>query len=124
MGKGAKHALMPLTRSELSAGNGDEILDAAEVVGKHGDEILDAERLPAVRGRGRGSGRSCRQGTGTRPRKRDRKRLPRARGTKIIRNAEDINYGQSSLDKAFSKHSTDFGSYPDGSNATKTCLKK
>ena len=38
---------------------------------------------------------------------------------KIINSIDDIKYGQSSLDKAFSKHSGDFGTYPDGSNSSK-----
>ncbi|HWQ51387.1 MAG TPA: colicin D domain-containing protein [Terriglobales bacterium] len=41
-----------------------------------------------------------------------------AKTGKIV-NAENINYGQSSLDKAFSKHSAEFGTYPDGSNTSK-----
>ncbi|MPM58556.1 hypothetical protein SDC9_105387 [bioreactor metagenome] len=44
-------------------------------------------------------------------------------GDKIIRSADDINYGQSSLDKAFSKHSADFGTYSDGSDVSKDLFK-
>ena len=44
-------------------------------------------------------------------------------GSKIIRSADDINYGQSSLDKAFSKHSGDFGTYSDGSNVSKDLFR-
>ena len=44
-------------------------------------------------------------------------------GDKIIRSMDDINYGQSSLDKAFSKHSADFGAYSDGSNTSKGLFK-
>ncbi|SMC80299.1 colicin D domain-containing protein [Papillibacter cinnamivorans] len=40
-----------------------------------------------------------------------------------IKNIDDVNYGQSSLDKAFSKHSADFGTYPDGSNASRELFK-
>ena len=44
-------------------------------------------------------------------------------GNKIISSVDDINYGQSSLDKAFSKHSADFGAYSDGSNLSKDLFK-
>ena len=37
---------------------------------------------------------------------------------KIIKNAKDVIFNQSSLDKAFSKHSGDFGKYPDGSKVS------
>ena len=38
-------------------------------------------------------------------------------GTRII-SVDDVSYGQSSLDKAFCKHSGDFGTYPDGSDTS------
>ena len=44
-------------------------------------------------------------------------------GNKIIKSADDVSYRQSSFDKAFSKHKGDFGSYPDGSNASKALFK-
>ena len=44
-------------------------------------------------------------------------------GGKIIKRIDDVFYGQSSLDKAFSKHAADFGTYPDGSNASKILFK-
>lgn len=34
-----------------------------------------------------------------------------------------MKYNQSSIDKAFSKHSTDFGSYPDGSKVSVEAFK-
>ncbi|TDL32829.1 hypothetical protein E2R51_09160 [Jeotgalibacillus sp. S-D1] len=42
---------------------------------------------------------------------------------KIVKNAEDVVFKQSSLDKAFSKHKNDFGSYPDGSKSSVDLFK-
>jgi hypothetical protein len=50
-------------------------------------------------------------------------KVPEGAGDKIIISGDNINYGQSSLDKAFSKHSADFGTYQDGSNASKELFK-
>lgn len=43
---------------------------------------------------------------------------------KIIKSADNVIFKQSSLDKAFSKHSKDFGNYKDGSNASVNKFKQ
>lgn len=37
---------------------------------------------------------------------------------KIVKGSEDITFKQSSIDKAFTKHGSDFGNYNDGSKAS------
>ncbi|MED4013181.1 hypothetical protein P4606_21075 [Priestia aryabhattai] len=47
-----------------------------------------------------------------------------AKGTgKFVNNADDVVFKQSSIDKAFSKHRNDFGSYPDGSKSSVELFK-
>ncbi|WP_353479631.1 pre-toxin TG domain-containing protein [Priestia aryabhattai] len=47
-----------------------------------------------------------------------------AKGTgKFVHNADDVVFKQSSIDKAFSKHRNDFGSYPDGSKSSVELFK-
>lgn len=42
---------------------------------------------------------------------------------KLINNANDVVFKQSSLDKAFTKHRDDFGIYPDGSKSSVEIFK-
>ncbi|NME07822.1 colicin D domain-containing protein, partial [Psychrobacillus sp. BL-248-WT-3] len=42
---------------------------------------------------------------------------------KFISSADDVVFKQSSIDKAFSKHRKDFGSYPDGSKSSVELFK-
>jgi len=42
---------------------------------------------------------------------------------KFVSNAENVVFKQSSLDKAFTKHKNDFGSYPDGSKSSVELFK-
>ena len=47
-----------------------------------------------------------------------------SKGTgKLVKNADDVVFKQSSIDKAFSKHRNDFGSYPDGSKSSVELFK-
>ncbi|PVC66652.1 hypothetical protein C2I27_16905 [Priestia megaterium] len=47
-----------------------------------------------------------------------------AKGTgKFVNNADDVVFKQNSIDKAFSKHRNDFGSYPDGSKSSVELFK-
>ncbi|WP_020620880.1 hypothetical protein [Paenibacillus daejeonensis] len=42
---------------------------------------------------------------------------------RIIQSADDVVFNQSSIDKAFGKHRTDFGNYPDGKSASVNLFK-
>ena len=44
-------------------------------------------------------------------------------GSKIIESSDKVTFRQSSIDKAFGKHSADFGVYPDGSKASVELFK-
>ncbi len=79
----------------------DKVGDTTQALDKAGDVAKQVDRVEdAVRGA------SKTKGTG-----------------KFVNNADDVVFKQSSIDKAFSKHSNDFGNYPDGSKSSVELFK-
>jgi hypothetical protein len=52
------------------------------------------------------------------------KAIDNASKVKAVNNVDEVIFKQSSLDKAFTKHKNDFGSYPDGSKSSVELFRK
>ena len=90
-------ALLPVIGSSKYS---DEVSAVLKTAAKHGDEAADVAKAATKHAD------DISQATG-----------------KIISNADEVTYNFRSVDKAFEKHGHDFGSYPDGSNASKAMFK-
>ena len=96
----AKHGDEAADVAKAATKHADDAADAAKAATKHADEAADAAKASTKHAG------DISQATG-----------------KIISNADEVTYNFRSVDKAFEKHGHDFGSYPDGSNASKAMFK-